>query len=378
MKKILFILASFDVGGIEASVRDLCNELSKLNYGISILILSNNKLSLLAELSNNIKVYSLNISNSNKGFVNIVRTCVQIPEIIRVLKKISPDIIHTHIFQYHILPVLLAMRLYKKNNIHFHTIHTTGLYYTLKSMSDKIKLGIELLCYRYFKTKIICVSKETQLLILNKDNKLKNNIIYINNGVNTCIFNPNLYPYTKTNRYSIVYVARLVKGKNHITLLQAFAILAKKYTNLYLEFVGDGELREKLENFCKENDITDKVIFHGSIKHVANILSGCKIGVFPSEYEGSPLALLEMMAMKLPVVCSRIPSIQAILDKDYPLFFDVFDYVTLSKHIEALYLDKNLYNKYSALSYMYAETYSLNRSIHRYTEVYESINRVDR
>lgn len=372
MKKILFVLASFDIGGIEASVRDLSNELSKLGYDISILILSNNKLSLLTELSNSINVYTLGVPNSSKGFVNIVRTFIYIPEIIHILKKISPDIIHTHVFQYHVLPVLWAMRLYKKNNIHFHTIHTTGLYYALKSVSDRMKFTVEKLCYNYFKTNVVCVSKETRHLMLNSCHNFKGQIYHINNGVNTDVFNPGLFQRANNNRYSIVYVARLVRGKNHITLLRSFIILAQKYEDLYLEFIGDGELKKELEDFCNEHNIADKVIFHGNVQHVADILSGCKIGVFPSEYEGAPLALLEMMAMRLPVVCSKIPAIQAILDEDYPLFFEVFDCVMLSRHIEALYLDKNLYSTCSALSSRYADFYSLHNTVHKYTEVYET------
>lgn len=80
-------------------------------------------------------------------------------------------------------------------------------------------------------------------------------------------------------------------------------------------FVGDGELRPKVEEIIKTNNVSNKVIFTGLIPYseVPAYLSACDVLHTPcvnnedsSEYFGSPTKLFEYMAMQKPIVATKV------------------------------------------------------------------------
>lgn len=110
-------------------------------------------------------------------------------------------------------------------------------------------------------------------------------------------------------------IGRLTLQKGQRYLLEAVCLLKSDFPNLRVVIIGDGELRAELEQQAKTLDITDNVIFTGSrIYHeTMRLLSGMDIFVFPSLWEGFGLVLLEAMALKKPIVASRVSAIPEIV-----------------------------------------------------------------
>lgn len=109
-------------------------------------------------------------------------------------------------------------------------------------------------------------------------------------------------------------VSRLSEEKRHVDLLEAFAILAKKYPDIKLLIVGDGPLRGKLEAMTRRLKIDNRVSFVGFQKDVHKYLGVMDIFVLPSRTEGVPIAIAEAMACGLPVIASRVGGIPEIVD----------------------------------------------------------------
>jgi len=115
------------------------------------------------------------------------------------------------------------------------------------------------------------------------------------------------------DNWVIGIVGRLSEEKRHIDLLKAFASISKKFPAATLLIVGDGYLRQDLERTANESGIREKVTFAGFQENVYEYLGKIDLFVLPSRTEGSPLSILEAMAMGLPVIATNIGGIPEIV-----------------------------------------------------------------
>ena len=102
-------------------------------------------------------------------------------------------------------------------------------------------------------------------------------------------------------------MGRLNTQKNYFLLLRAFEQISKEYPLLTLEIYGEGVLRNELQNYIEQHSLAKKVFLKGTCKNVIDLIYGAKLFVMTSLYEGMPNALMEAMALGIPVVCSDCP-----------------------------------------------------------------------
>jgi len=107
----------------------------------------------------------------------------------------------------------------------------------------------------------------------------------------------------------IASVARLVDGKGHHDLLQAFALLHRHRPEVRLVLVGDGPLRRNLEEYSDSLGIRDAVHFLGLRRDVPQLMSAFDIFVLASLWEGMGRVLLEAMAARNAVVATGVGGI---------------------------------------------------------------------
>jgi glycosyltransferase involved in cell wall biosynthesis len=104
------------------------------------------------------------------------------------------------------------------------------------------------------------------------------------------------------------HVGRFDQVKNHPFLLETAKKVISRRADTWLLLVGDGPLREKICAQAKDLGISGRVIFTGARADVPELLAAMDVFLFPSHYEGLPLALVEAQVAGLPVVTStKIP-----------------------------------------------------------------------
>ena len=114
------------------------------------------------------------------------------------------------------------------------------------------------------------------------------------------------HEFQRNQPVRFVYSGRFVDWKGVQFLIEGFKQVAEQ-TNSVLELIGDGELRSMIEAQVAELNIQHRVNFHGWMarENSAKIIRDCNVFVMPSLRECGGTALLEAMAMGLPIITTN-------------------------------------------------------------------------
>lgn len=143
-------------------------------------------------------------------------------------------------------------------------------------------------------------------------------------------------------------IGRLEEQKGHTFLINALAILKQKKYDLKLLIVGDGRLRNELENQVVKLSLESQVIFLGTRTDLGSIFPAINIFVMPSLWEGLSLAMLTAMAAGLPVIATDVGGVRDILEgNSCGLVVSPKDSEELSNAVIRLIEDQRLLLKYA-------------------------------
>ena len=104
--------------------------------------------------------------------------------------------------------------------------------------------------------------------------------------------------------FVIGHVGSFAATKNQTFLLDIFFVLCRQVPEARMLLVGDGGLRGETEKKATELGLRDRIIFTGVRGDVPDLLQAMDVFVFPSIFEGLPLALVEAQAAGLPCLIS--------------------------------------------------------------------------
>lgn len=166
-------------------------------------------------------------------------------------------------------------------------------------------------------------------------------------------------------------------------MIYAIKDIVVQYPKVRLYILGDGELKNELEELVKKLELEEHVFFLGFISNAHKFLRQCDLFVLTSLFEGLGNVLLEAMALGLPVIStdcksgpreiiapnSNIKSVCenidverfGILVKQFSKEKNIVDndsLVYIKQAIEMFYLDKKLREKYTTKSKMRANDFS--------------------
>lgn len=150
--------------------------------------------------------------------------------------------------------------------------------------------------------KVIVVQNEEQTTYFKHMKKVKPYVVC--NPVNPEIENITKEKYS--NIQNIISVGRLSAQKNQKMLIDAIEILKNKYKKIVnLDIYGDGECKTELMKYIETKKLNDQIFLKGKIQNIFNIEIKYDLFVLSSSYEGFPNALLEAMALGMPVISTN-------------------------------------------------------------------------
>jgi glycosyltransferase involved in cell wall biosynthesis len=160
---------------------------------------------------------------------------------------------------------------------------------------------------------IICVSREVRDRYFEKMRWNPERYHVVHNGIDPGISHSvgkarHLYERYRLNEddVHIVSIARLVKIKDHATLLRAHARVVAQKKDARLLLLGDGPLREILQQEVERLSLDDHVRFLGHQTNVAEWLSIADASVLCTHVEGFSLTVLESMAAGVPTIATDV------------------------------------------------------------------------
>jgi len=99
-------------------------------------------------------------------------------------------------------------------------------------------------------------------------------------------------------------VGRLEPQKRFDLLLEAFAVISRRFPRARLFIVGDGSSRRALDEQIKSLQLGDRCRLVGHVDDVVPAYHAFDLLVQSSDYEGTPNAVLEAMAFEVPIVAT--------------------------------------------------------------------------
>jgi glycosyltransferase involved in cell wall biosynthesis len=144
------------------------------------------------------------------------------------------------------------------------------------------------------------------------------------------------------NALVIGAIGRLVEQKDWLTYIYAATETIAHFPETVFLIVGEGELREFLQDTIDFLGMTNKIIITGYYEQIDEIYSVIDIFVSTSLWEGLPYVLLEAMWFKKPVITTDLGYSDLIQERENGFLVTVKDYLSLAERIGQLIQDQPL------------------------------------
>ena len=111
-------------------------------------------------------------------------------------------------------------------------------------------------------------------------------------------------------------VTRLHESKGNSYLVDAAQLVVRERPRVKFILVGEGPLREPLEQQAKALGLADRFVFAGFARDIPRVVSTFDMSVFPSLWEGTPLTVFEALAMGRAIVATDADGLIDVLTHD--------------------------------------------------------------
>ena len=351
--KILHVISDLNIGGAQRLLIDLL-PIQQKDHEVTLLVFRDAYTEFTSiTLKHGIRIVSLQANS------------LYDPRIIfRLRNEIKTyDIIHAHLFHALYWTSLASIGL------------NANLVYTEHSTSNSRRgkwyfRYIEQFMYARY-NKVIAISRETQesLMLWLKSSKDDSRFVCINNGIDTSRFAFS-NPAHKANAEMIklMMVSRFAPAKDQKTIIRALTHLDAHFL---LDLVGDGDTMESVRQYALEQGVSDRVNFLGMRQDIPELIASCDIGIQSSLWEGFGLTAVEFMAAGKPIIASRVPGLEQVVE-GAGLLFEKGNDIELAAIINRLSTNEDEYNRVVEHCKIRAKEYDISIMGKSYMNVYQS------
>jgi glycosyltransferase involved in cell wall biosynthesis len=170
----------------------------------------------------------------------------------------------------------------------------------------------------------------------------------------------------------VVAVGNLYPVKGHRHLIDALGLLSARHPTLHVAIGGRGALAEPLANQARELGLGDRLHLLGLRSDVPAMFAAADIVALPSLSEGLPMALLEAMFARRPIIASAVGEIPHTLEHGRAgLLVAPGDPAALAKEIDRLLTDVTLAQRLAERAFARAlDEYDVSQMVKRYLALY--------
>lgn len=361
--RVVQILPELNEGGVERGVIELTREFAK--NGVENFVISNGgKLVSLLE-KNGVQHIKFDVCSKN-----IFSAFFRVFALRKILRKISPDIVHVRSR----VPAWLfyfankALKIKVVSTVH--GINSVNFYSAIMVEADKI----------------ICGSTYTKEHIIKNYNADVSKITIIPRGIDLAKFNPNNLDENfirefkekfglENGDFIVSSVGRITHTKDYATLLRAGEILKQNFGDkLKILIVGGvrfdrDEYFASLQSLVRDLNLSQNVIFAGSQSKIAEIYALSNVVVSSSKKpESFGRSVAEAIALNHTVVATNHGGVKDIIvEGENGYFFEVGDFAGLAEQISKA--EKLEFDGFAYIS----ENFSLAQMVEKNLKIYKEL-----
>lgn len=355
--KLLFYIGTMGAGGAERVIANLANEMYERGYKCVLVNTYQKKDEY--KINEGIKRYYL---DDRKRGNFVVRNILYSLRLHKICKKEGADINLSFVGEPNIRLIIATRGLHQKTIV------------SVRNVPEKEygnKKFLKMADYLFQRADgIVFQTAEAQNSFSNKV-QVKGKIIL--NPVNKLF-----YDFRKNigfdQRKGIVSVGRLSPQKNYPLLLEAYAKVSSTIKE-DLTIYGTGQEEQKLRELAKKLGINNHVSFAGISNQLWKDINTAKLFIMTSEHEGMPNALMEAMALGIPVIASDCPcgGPRAILgDSINGILIKSKESADFAEAIEKLLTDERLWKFYHQKAIEKSEMFLSKKIFDEWEEYFQS------
>jgi glycosyltransferase involved in cell wall biosynthesis len=174
-------------------------------------------------------------------------------------------------------------------------------------------------------------------------------------------------------------VARLGAVKNHAMFLDVAAQVRRQTPRAQFVIVGDGELRESLQERARRLGVADCVHFLGWRADVPDVLALMDVFLLTSNNEANPVSILEALATGVPVISTRVGSVSETVRDGTGWLVEPGDADAMTRYTQQLFADPQRARAMGAAGRQsVVEHWSADEMVRQYEDLIEQIHRAKR
>lgn len=310
--KIVYCITRSEWGGAQAHIFELIkSQIKKGNVTYLIVGQKGELYDRVMQLRNVHLVYLPLLQRS----LNPFRDFNAILKLRKIIKLISPDILHLHSSKAGAIGRLAAVGLPCKV---IFTVHGWAFTDGVSKYKSIIYVIIEQIL-SHITDKIICVSKFDYNIASKKHVFWKSNGTVIYNGVPEIIGAPIDRVQSDTDFINFIMIARFSKVQKRQDLLVEAAKLLSDVgvTHYHITFIGNGDRLSEVNKLVNKYNLENRITFLGFKKNPIKYFDSRSVATLISDYEGLPISLIEGMCAGRPILASDVGGVNELVKDNY-------------------------------------------------------------
>lgn len=298
---------------------------------------------------------------------------------------LSSIVVGRYIRKYHIdavisqCPVLggfWAVRYGRKKGISVMVeIHGAEYFRLLEGKRIKDRMGASLIRYSLENASMIRALNEdmrNRLIGLKIRNK---NIRVVHNRADFSLFNKPKESFALHNPVKIITVGTFSKLQGHDLIFEAIRMIGQSQHAFHITLIGGGDLFDHYKEKSQETGIPCEIRGRVAQSEIVELMGDCDIYIHPSYSEGVSRAIIEAMAMRMPIIATDVGfTVGTVYDGESALIVPAGDASAIAKAIQRLVTDEKLRKKLGENAYRDAmEKYEWNHCFDEYRKLLKEL-----
>jgi glycosyltransferase involved in cell wall biosynthesis len=303
-QRVLHVIDSLDLGGAQTLLLEICRNADRERFEVEVACMHGLGVFATEFEKAGIKVHSLSPAKWPPLYI---------PNFPRLLRRLDPDVLHFHLFGSNLIAKPLAALAGKRTLIVHDHCNDAG-------RGNPVMLFADALTNR-LASKVIAVSRSIRDFLILHEGMNPDRVVTLSNGIDFQSFLPAKEGQRalaksalglSSDAFVIGGMGRLVPQKNFSLFLDVAARVLAKNPSVLFVIAGTGPQEKELKARAVALGIDERVRFLGHVSDRLALYHAFDALLMTSDFEGTPMVLLEAMSCGLPVVASVVDGIAEV------------------------------------------------------------------